>query len=326
MVIAVLGATGHTGRFVVDELLRRGIAPVAVGRDPAKLAALEGVETRVAGSGDPAGLDRALAGTDAVINCAGPFLDTATPVVEAALRAHIHYLDLTAEQMSALSTIVAFDALARQAGIVVAPAAGFYGGLGDLLATSAMGDWHQADEITVRVALDHWWPTPGTRQTGARNTFPRLIRRDGTFEPVQATELEPWDGGKAFGVVDLVAMPFSEIVLIARHLDVPTVRSFLSEAALRDVRDPATPAPVSADAHGRSRQQFVMEAAVRRGDAERRARVHGRDIYAFSAPLVVEAATRICRGLHAEPGARTLGELFDAADFLRALAAEQLCT
>jgi short subunit dehydrogenase-like uncharacterized protein len=32
-VVAVFGATGHTGRFVVAELSQRGMTPVAVARD-----------------------------------------------------------------------------------------------------------------------------------------------------------------------------------------------------------------------------------------------------------------------------------------------------
>ena len=102
--IAVYGAYGHTGRFVLDELRRRGFVPVACGRDAAKLAALAeatGVETRVADVDDPAALDAAFAGTAAVLLCAGPFMDTSTPVLDAALRARIHYLDVAAEQLDA---------------------------------------------------------------------------------------------------------------------------------------------------------------------------------------------------------------------------------
>jgi short subunit dehydrogenase-like uncharacterized protein len=54
--VAVYGATGHTGRFVVAELARRGLVPVAVGRDKAKLAVAgfsADVETRVAPIDDP---------------------------------------------------------------------------------------------------------------------------------------------------------------------------------------------------------------------------------------------------------------------------------
>ena len=36
--VAVVGAAGHTGRFVVSELLRRGIMPIAIARNSAALA------------------------------------------------------------------------------------------------------------------------------------------------------------------------------------------------------------------------------------------------------------------------------------------------
>ena len=38
--VAVFGAYGHTGRFVVSELVRRGWTPIASGRDASKLNAL----------------------------------------------------------------------------------------------------------------------------------------------------------------------------------------------------------------------------------------------------------------------------------------------
>ena len=102
--VTVFGAYGHTGRFVVSELRKRGLTPILTGRDSDKLNAFGDahpeLEMRVASVDDPASLDRAVSGAEAVINCAGPFLDTATPVIEAALRARIHYLDVTAEQLS----------------------------------------------------------------------------------------------------------------------------------------------------------------------------------------------------------------------------------
>ena len=72
MNIAVYGAAGHTARFVIGELLRRGHAAIRIGRDNANVP-----EMRIARLDDAESLDRALAGVDAVINCAGPFLDTA---------------------------------------------------------------------------------------------------------------------------------------------------------------------------------------------------------------------------------------------------------
>src|SRR6516225_6524612 len=135
--VAVYGAAGHTARFVLAELERRGLPAVAVGRNAATLPA--DVPARVAAVDDAAALDAAFAGCAVVINCAGPFLDTAAPVIAAALRAGAHYLDVTAEQASAMDVFERFDAPARAAGVAVIPAAGFYGGLADLLATALLG-------------------------------------------------------------------------------------------------------------------------------------------------------------------------------------------
>ncbi len=95
------GATGHTGRFIVAELVARGFTPIVSGRDQARLDELAvswpGAIVRPATVDDPASLDRALAGSAAVINAAGPFAVTGGPVVEAALRARIPYVDVAAE-------------------------------------------------------------------------------------------------------------------------------------------------------------------------------------------------------------------------------------
>jgi short subunit dehydrogenase-like uncharacterized protein len=115
--IAVYGATGHTGQFVVHEAQRRGLPVVAVGRNAARLDETfpSAVTRRVAVLDEPASLEQAFAGCAVVINCAGPFLDTAAPVAQAALRAGCHYIDVTAEQASAQASFAGFDAPARAA-------------------------------------------------------------------------------------------------------------------------------------------------------------------------------------------------------------------
>ncbi|MET8041401.1 NAD(P)H-binding protein [Micromonospora sp. NPDC005215] len=119
--VAVFGAYGHTGRFVVTELRERGFVPLPLGRDARKLAA-SGLPYRVASVEDPASLDQALTGVDAVINCAGPFASTAAPVIEAALRAGIPYVDVAAEIEANLDTFAHFTVRAKEAGGTVVSA------------------------------------------------------------------------------------------------------------------------------------------------------------------------------------------------------------
>ncbi|MHB1302804.1 MAG: saccharopine dehydrogenase family protein [Acidiphilium sp.] len=327
--VAVFGATGHTGRFVVSELQRRGLPPVAIARDAAKLEeagfARRGIEVRVASTGDADSLDRAFAGVAAVVNCAGPFLDTADAVASTALRAKAHYLDVTAEQASARATFEKVDEPARGAGVLVMPAMGFYGGFADLLVTAALGDWDSADEIRIGIALDSWHPTRGTRATGERNTARRMIIADGRLAPLPqpAAEME-WNFPQPFNRQKMTETPLSEIIVLARHTRTPELHTYLSHTALRDINDPDTPPPEPADETGRSTQIFVVEAIVRKGNRQRRIAARGRDIYAVSAPLVCEAIERILDGKVKECGARSPGAIFDARRYLDALTPHHL--
>ena len=328
--IAVYGASGLTGGFVVADLLRRGWEPVLSGRDGRTLAAVAAardgdLDVRAAPVDDPAALDRAFAGVATVVNCAGPFAVTAGPVVEAALRAGVPYVDVAAEVEAVADTFAAYDEAAATAGVAVVPAMAFYGGLGDLLATAAAGDWPAADEVTIAYALDGWRPTAGTRAAGRvsaqRRGGRRIVYAGGRL--VHRTDEAPvvdWAFPPPVGRQHARAeFTTADSVTIPRHLVAPEVRTYMSAAALRDIGDPdAAPRP-SDDHGGRAAQRFLVEVVVRRGADERRAVARGRDIYGISGPLAVEAATRLVRGEVAGTGALSAGQAFDAAGLLRAL-------
>jgi short subunit dehydrogenase-like uncharacterized protein len=309
----------------MDELARRGLAAVPAGRDCSRLtAAFPDRSTpdshHVVDIGDHAGLRAAVAGVGAVINCAGPFLDTALPLASAAVDAGAHYLDVTAEQPVVQQLYRELDVPAHDAGVAVVPAMAFYGGLADLLVTAALDGDTDADEVDVAIGLDRWWPTAGTRATGARNRTPRMIIRDGRLAALPApAPTGTWRYPEPLGEQPVVQLPFSEVLTIHRHLDVGELRSLLNRAPLDDLHDDSTPPPTASDEAGRSAQQFVVEVVVRRGRATRRLTAVGRDIYAVTAPIVVEGAVRLLEGRGRAYGARAPGETFDVGDLLAAL-------
>jgi saccharopine dehydrogenase-like NADP-dependent oxidoreductase len=325
--VAVFGAYGHTGRFVVAELLERGFVPVLSGRDAEKLraSAAPGLEVRPATVDDAAALDRALAGTAAVINAAGPFATTAAPVIEAALRAGIPYVDVAAEIEANDDTFTHFGERARAAGTLVVPAMAFYGGLGDLLVTSAMGDWTSADEAHIAYGLNGWHPTAGTRIAGEVSRERRGGRRvrfsKGRLEyHDDATTVVDWPFPEPLGERPVVAgFTMADVVTVPSHLTVPEVRTYMTTEAATDIATPDTPAPTAADERGRSDQTFLVDVVVRSVGRERRAVARGRDIYAVTAPLAVEAVHRILTGRTRTLGVASAGAAFDAADFLASL-------
>jgi nucleoside-diphosphate-sugar epimerase len=78
MKLAVLGATGKTGRHLVARLCADGHAVIAVGRDAARLAALDGrAERRIANLEAPRTVTAALRGAERVVSLAHARFTTA---------------------------------------------------------------------------------------------------------------------------------------------------------------------------------------------------------------------------------------------------------
>lgn len=120
--IVLYGATGYTGRLVARTLAERGLSPTLAGRREAavrEIAEPLGLDVRVGGLDD---LD--LSGATVLLNCAGPFSRTQRPLVDACLRAGVHYLDLAGE-VDEHRAVAARDAEARAAGVLLLPGAGF---------------------------------------------------------------------------------------------------------------------------------------------------------------------------------------------------------
>lgn len=320
--IAVLGAGGHTGRFVMDVVAEEGAVAVPVTRS-GRFAQRGGKERGcpVLDFSDPSRLDRALADADAVINCAGPFFDTAEPAAEAALRRGIPYVDVTAEQVTVQRLFERLDGRAQATGITMVPAMAFYGGLADLLVTALVDSANPVEDIQIAIALDSWQPTQGTRLTGARNTYPRQLVRGGKLDPVPASlPASSWKFPEPFGEQPVACVPLAEIILLARHINADSITSYMNQRPLDDLADPRTPAPVSADSRGRSSQRFVVDVRLCGRGASRRGIASGRDIYAVTAPLAVRACLHLLANASAKGGVFSPGEILPARSFLSALA------
>lgn len=99
------GANGYTGELIAREAVRRGMRPILAGRDAAKIEPLArelGCEWRAFDLTNPD-----LSGVSLVLHCAGPFMYTSAPMVDACLAAGVHYLDITGE-------VVVFEAVFRR--------------------------------------------------------------------------------------------------------------------------------------------------------------------------------------------------------------------
>ena len=123
----IYGANGYTGRLIAAEAVRQGLKPILVGRHRNEIEALARelkCTSRVFALDDATKVAAQLEGVAAVLNCAGPFSQTATVMMEACLRAKTHYLDITGE-IDVLEAAAALDSRAKEAGVAIVPAVGF---------------------------------------------------------------------------------------------------------------------------------------------------------------------------------------------------------
>ena len=165
--LAVLGATGYTGRLVCDSARALGLRLRLVGRRPDALRALarSGEEVRAADARDEAALQAAFDGAFAVVSCAGPFLELGTAPVSAALAAGAHYLDTSGEQPFARGVYERFGDEAVRRGRVVLTSFGFDYVPGDLASRFAADGLEPLDEIAVAYSVKGFATSRGTRRT-----------------------------------------------------------------------------------------------------------------------------------------------------------------
>ena len=152
--VLVLGATGVFGSRLVERAAREpGFELVLAARDRSRLEAL------AAQLGPPAtfrcvnrdSITAAdLAGVDVVVDAAGPFQGSGPQVIEAALAARVHYVDL-ADARDFVAAIPRFDAAARAAGIAVVCGASSIPALSHAVIDALTAGWRKIETIKVGI-------------------------------------------------------------------------------------------------------------------------------------------------------------------------------
>ena len=230
------GATGETGQRIAARAIERGLPIVLAGRDRARLDAvagrLGGAEVRVASLEDPAALVRALEGASVVLNAAGPFEDTLAPVLEAALAAGAHYLDVSGEAR-AVERAASWAEPARERGCMIMPAVGFDVLASDCLAVHVARRLPKPAQLALGIfGLDGF--SRGSARSMARQAgAPVLVRRDGALEACAPGELR-----RSFRIGGVarpaVAVTWADVVTAWFSTGVPSIATYFDETpALR---------------------------------------------------------------------------------------------
>lgn len=236
----IYGATGYVGEATARLAVKTGQRPILAGRDALKLGSLAaelGLEYRAFDLSDPRKIDPAFDGVTVLLHCAGPFIHTYAPMLEACLRAGVHYLDLTGE-LQVYQAIAARDAQAKARGVMLLPGVGFDVVPSDCLALHLKRRLPSATRLTLafRGAGPAGLP-PGTQRTAIENLAAGIfVRRDGRLETAaEAAKTRQVDFGK--GPVLVSRLTWGDVFTAYYSTGIPNIEVYarLPEALRRQM-------------------------------------------------------------------------------------------
>jgi hypothetical protein len=197
--VVVYGASGYTGRLVIEFLREYGIRFVAVGRNRARveealklIPGIENADYQVAEVEHTVeSLTELLKDKKVICNTVGPFARFGETVIEAALEAGCHYLDTTGEQAWMIDMQDKYHEKFQTAGLVCSPATAYMYTVSDIAARICL-ETPGVDSLDVRFS-SAGLPTIASTQSVVdmcRNPSYRL--ENNQLVPYQeAFELEP---------------------------------------------------------------------------------------------------------------------------------------
>ncbi len=169
--VVVYGASGYTGRLVIEFLREYSIPFVAAGRSRSRIEGalkyIPGIESAEYDVQEVEHTVESLAGLlkgkKVICNTVGPFSRFGEVVIEAALATGCHYVDTTGEQNWMLQMQEKFHAKYEQAGLVCAPATAYMFTVSDIAARICL-ETPGIDSLDVRVHT-YGTPTVGSTQS-----------------------------------------------------------------------------------------------------------------------------------------------------------------
>jgi short subunit dehydrogenase-like uncharacterized protein len=330
--LAVVGATGYTGRLIVEQARELGLPVRLVGRRREALQemALAADEIRMADARDERALREAFDGAFAVASLAGPFLTTGDRPVAAAIDCGAHYLDTSGEQAFARRVYETYSGRAEAAHVVVLTSFGFDYVPGDLAARLAAEGLEPLEEVHVAYSVASVAASSGTRRT-----IGHVMRQP------QVT----WEGGRLiesrfgastrtvrfpFGDRTVVEWSGTEPLTVPRHTRTQRVRSYVRapRAAAGTARIARLAAPLvrlsgrfgtGPSAERRARAKFAVVAEAYGPSGSRRVTLTGHDVYGLTALLVARGVEALRNGEARGVGALAPAEAFDARALLEKL-------
>ena len=312
--LLIYGASGYTGQLVAKAAKAAGLDIVLAGRDSAKLATLAAqldLPYRAFAVDDTQALHAALGGCAAVLNCAGPFVATAKPMMEACLATGAHYLDITAE-FNVYALAESLSHAAEQAGVMLLPGVGWDVVPSDCLAAHAVAQVQDPQRLRIALQVAGSMSRGSAISAGEIIAVGLLVRENGQITPKPDAQPAEFNFGE--GYVECFPLSFGDLVTAWRSTGVPNIEMFVhvTGAAFPQGDLSALPDGPSQEERDANRARAIVEVLGADGSLAS-AMIETVNGYSYTPLAAAQAARRILGGDH-RPGFQTPATVF-GADF-----------
>jgi short subunit dehydrogenase-like uncharacterized protein len=198
--VVLYGASGFSGRLVAEFLREFSVPFRAVGRNKAKiqdvLSRVPGIETAdyeiVETSGTTEELANAFRGARVVCNTVGPLVYYGPAIIEAALKAGCHYIDISGEQAWVRQVAENWGAKFAEKGLLAAPATAYMSTASEIAARLCL----EAGGIDTLEILSMF---KGMPTFGSTQTIFAVIPTEAFY--LEENRFKPWPRAKGYEVV-----------------------------------------------------------------------------------------------------------------------------
>ncbi|KAH8127505.1 hypothetical protein FP744_10003357 [Trichoderma asperellum] len=310
--LMIYGAAGYTGRLASEFAKSLGLQFIVAGRSESKLKALAaclGVEYRIFTVNDSKLVDASLQGVRVLLNCSGPFLHTAKPLIEACIRNGVHYLDIAAE-LDSYELSEQKHEEAKKANIMLLPGCG-----GSVAMLGCLADFmveHVANPISIDIALHVAGPmSRGSAISAAENLSSKCFQRlNGKLVDQGSGHAMQFDFDDGRGSVSCFPATLPDLITLWRSTNIPNIKTFVHVAGGTFPTDNLHSMPEGPTAQQRETNPYHVAAIVTGpDDTTNRAVLHIVNGYTFTPLASVEAARRVLMG-EAQAGFQTPSNLF----------------
>jgi len=225
----IYGANGYTGRLIAIEAAARDLKVLLAGRNGGELRQLSdqtGFPARILSLDTaPQSIAQHLTDVDGVLNCAGPFSETAMPLSNACLIAGIHYLDISGE-LSVFEELHTLNKKARKKKVVICSGCGFDVVPTDCVAAALKENLPDAQSLTLAFKTEGGI-SAGTAKTGVE-IFRKggKIRREGELENIplgKKTRKISFQGSE----VDVSCFPLADLATAYRTTNITNIETYI---------------------------------------------------------------------------------------------------